>query len=244
MLRKLIMLIAATQCIFAINANAAVVDGVNVTSGPFVSTSDTVFQFLEATPDSEFMAWGIVDTSSSSTTCGSCELTFVAKDYVKVDSLGSQTFYRDGTISFYVDQTPNFDGSIDTAQDGSLWLELAGHNTPAVINGISTMVSFIGTINTGFGSISSLTGEGIVDVVGGPAAALFDTNEQVAGSDLLFSSTFTANSQGVFQGQSGLSSFGSGTFTGETIPEPAAIALFGLGLIGMAGASRRRYAKK
>ncbi|MCM2679464.1 PEP-CTERM sorting domain-containing protein [Echinimonas agarilytica] len=242
MLRKLIMLIAAAQCMFSLTANAAVVNGVTVGSGPFVSTTDTVFQFLDSTPDSEFVAWGIVDTSSA--ICASCELTFIVKDYVKVEQIGSQTFYKDGSIVFYVDHTPNFDGTFGTAGDGDLWLELAGHNVSADVGGVNKMVSFVGTINTGFGSISSLTGEGIMDVVGGPAAALFDTNEQVADSDLLFSSTFTSNANGTFQGQTGLRSFGSGTFTGATIPEPAAIALFGLGLIGIAGASRGRRQQK
>ncbi|WP_199609961.1 PEP-CTERM sorting domain-containing protein [Flocculibacter collagenilyticus] len=159
--------------------------------------------------------------------CPGCELTFTFSMVLDEDFDVSNTFkFRDLFIDFYVDHTPDFDGTAPTAGDGNLWLSL-GLPPGEFLTGTGT--------NLGTGSDSG-TGTALIDVLGGMAAGNFDTNTQVNGADMVLSSSFQPT-----QGQPGLL---NGTFdlTGNSIPEPSSIALLGLGLLGFAGAARRKKA--
>jgi hypothetical protein len=170
---------------------------------------------------------------------GTCELTFQFSGYTPVTAgalpgtIGQVINYTGGTFNVYFDSTPEVGGvlSMNAANtgDGVLWLGMVGHSVGGV--------SLTGTVNGLFGSVSSLTGGGLLDIVGGAAAAFLDTNTKQDGSDFTFSSSFT---QFITPG-SLFDATGTGNLNGSTVvPAPGVIALFGLGMLGLAGLGRKR----
>lgn len=168
--------------------------------------------------------------ANNSSFCPGCELTFTfSMDLVSLVGTPNPLGGIDGdftftnlAISFFVDNTPNYDGSMASAADGNLWLSLVSHSD---LTGSGTRL--------GTGSDDG-SGSALLDVTGGLAFGNFDTNSRLDGADMVFSSSFQP-----VQGAPGLL---SGTFelTGNSIPEPSTIALLGLGLLGFAGARKRK----
>ncbi|MCM2680096.1 PEP-CTERM sorting domain-containing protein [Echinimonas agarilytica] len=215
----------------SLTAQADMIGGVEYTPGPFTTVTGAIEQKLNPVTG-EFTVTGSLNTATGPFTCASCELTFVMGGYTlaapPIDGIFSDTYiYTGGTIDIYVQQA----GSTDK----DLWLALEGHD---VDQGFGDY-SFIGNVNGFSGSITSLTGTGYLDVVGGIAADNFDTNVGIDGSDIAFNGSFGSP---LYDSQGNLIATGSGDFHGATIPEPAAVALFGLGLLGCAAMARRRKA--
>ena len=185
----------------------------------------------------------------SASLCPSCELTFHFGGFtpsVVDEALSVDTEYAGGWMKFWVDDSPDapeFDAldltALNTGSDGgnnTLWLELAGHT----MAGAET--TFVGGTNlAGFPA-----GFGTLDVVGGLASWHINTNTMLVGNqtyaDIVFGSSFT--NFGVVLGVDDvpmkLWGTGSADFRGDSIPEPATLGIFGLGLIALAFGVRNR----
>jgi len=147
--------------------------------------------------------------------CVTCtELTYSYTDFFVSDvtSPGAPLF-TGGTAGFYVNNGASLNGSSTFAEasTGLLWLDLAAT-----------------TFNTN-SSIGDTGGYTYLDVVGGAVASNFDTNTLIGGADLGYTAS-TLNDNGT----------GTANFSGDSIPEPTSLAIFGLGLLGLAGAARRK----
>lgn len=123
--------------------------------------------------------------------------------------------------------------TLANAQSGDLFL-----STSITANGIRGL-----GLNFGNPDAASGTGNGWLEVVGGAAAALFDTNGETdpnnVAADFTFSSSFNRAPN---QNPAGFPFTGTVTVTGDStaIPEPSTIALLGLGMLGLGLRSRKQ----
>ena len=174
--------------------------------------------------------------------CPNCELTLSFGGF-EIDSLaggplGGPTF-TNGWINFYVDHTPDFtptdSGFVDPANatDGDLWLALE-----VSANAFLSSTAVQGTLALEF------------QAVGGMAQHNFDTNamsgilsgglvDAIANNSAIFNNFLDLNGDGTDDYYANA----NGQLDGDTIPEPATLAVFGLGLLSIAGFKRRKSFK-
>jgi len=212
-----------------------------------------IYDFTGATELTGYGKITNINGTDPSVFCPGCELTyqfggyylnqFLDNDTNGVVSTGDDLSFTGGWVKYYVDFTPDFNNT-SAASAGSegganaLWLEMAGFEQ-VDINGLAgSLFSELTSGALGTGTEGG-SGFGNLDVVGGMALGNFDTNSQAGGSDFRFTSSYQprACAPGCPEGNN---LFGSNDWFADSIPEPASLALIGIGLIGFGVAGRRR----
>ena len=233
-------------------------DAAGINQGNFNPASQDLGVNTYQTPDGEFDSFDIgtllrirdlstgLDLFTQSATKG---LSFVVSgiDDVLFNPIGSGTdsfLYSLGiNVKLYADTPPDFDPTNPaTASNGTLLLDLdgvvqtlPGTNPPGFDLTNGNQYDLVELYN--FGS-NTYQGSSLLEVVGGTWAPLWDTNTQNLGADLTFS--FSLDDVG---GVGEFSLSGTANGIGAAVPEPATMLLFGTGLIGLAGLSRRKKRK-
>ncbi len=115
-----------------------------------------------------------------------------------------------------------------------------------VLQGVFGSGALLGDTNTTFSSVFNSVGisgssSAYLDVTGGDWAYHFDTNSQTGLNgevrDLKATFTFSSNPDATSKGWTVIS---TADITGSTVPEPGALALIALGLLGAGAATRRK----
>ncbi|HET7587730.1 MAG TPA: PEP-CTERM sorting domain-containing protein [Gammaproteobacteria bacterium] len=237
-------------------ADPVTVDGIQWQKGAIFQSAQLYENFVSQSGD-ELSGFGRIDAINGGIDyCanggpGSCELTFSFSGYMAQDFSMNQVTFTGGVVTFYADSSPNFDPSNGaTATDGALFLDTVGHTFTGTDGRTGTLLA---SARTGDFTSDQFQGHGagLLDVVGGDAMAFFDSNvfndhiDGTEGADLQFISDFSPNSCE----NTGTSQpiCGSGTLKAEassggpvSVPEPGALGLMGLGLLGIGFATRRR----
>jgi len=210
-----------------INVGGVVWDPDSVNAFPAAQdffSSGNLFENVAKNDGDIVNGYGIFDQMNSDVNnmaefCPGCELTYTFSMEL-VSFVGNVFTFKDLQIDIFVDHTPDYVATASTSGDGNLWLSLL----------VDGNLTGFGT-DLGTGSDTG-TGSALLNVVGGIAAGNFDTNGEKDGTDMVLSSSFQpSGTPDVLKGGFEL--------TGNSIPEPASIALLGLGLLGFARSRKK-----
>jgi PEP-CTERM motif len=177
---------------------------------------------------------------------GNCELTYTFTGYQVTEFVAptpgspptpndSRAVFTGGEVNFYLDDSVDSDLATTTGfTDGTLWLSAIGFETLAEVGPNAGATGTLFSVGSSFADAEQIigNGNGLLEITGGAAGSYFGI-----GNLSTFSSEFQTSIPGWTLPVSGTASL---QIIATEVPEPAPLALLGIGLLGLGIVSRAR----